>query len=155
MLRKLMFALVVMAVGSSGALAQNAASGWAGPGVATTNFFPNHGSALDTNVYFALASSGVVGTAATDACLAGDNWQIINIGLPGPSIDIGMTDGTAEGCACAHSGGYDAGAATRVLGSLALVIGRYSSGTDVFPASWELQIIGALERQVRGTDACL
>ncbi|MFQ5740890.1 MAG: hypothetical protein ACE5JX_17955 [Acidobacteriota bacterium] len=118
---------------------------------------PNYNGPTDLNVYLVQGQSGApVDVRATDACLAGDVFLNLGIGLPGPNVQFDVTDGTAEGCACAPSGGWDA-MFSLAGSSVAIVLQRYLSGTDVFPASSEMEIsspASIVVTQVRGSDAC-
>ena len=146
--------LMCLVLVSGVAVAQNAGEdgGDASAQITGTVFFPYHNSAADVNAYLAVGLTAGQATRATDDCLAGDQWATISIGLPGPSVDVGVTDGTSEGCSCvSHSGGYDLSADTSVGGAVAITVGRYLSGADVFPASWSL-LFRNTATQVRGID---
>ena len=119
------------------------------------DWFPQFSGPGDVNAYIAATGGNPLTVSATDACLVGDMWGIIGIGLPGPDVQFDVTDGSAEGCACAHSGGYDAAFTTN--GTFHIVAVRYVSGADVFAASLELQMRSSTtfqSVQLRGFDAC-
>jgi hypothetical protein len=148
------FALSTSAVADNTVGVDGVAAGVEGTG--TTTYVPNWSDASVTNAYVAVGTGGSTSIQATDQCLAGDVFNVIGIGLPGPSVQFDMTDGTAEQCTCSPSSGFDA--SFSVSGNLAIVAMKYASGTDVFPADAALRIApssgSASVRQVRGFDSC-
>lgn len=157
-MKTMMIAGAVAVALSTSAVAQNAANGvGAGAeGTGPTTYVPDYQTAADTNVYVAIGTGGSTTFSATDQCLAGDVFLNLGIGLPGPSVGFGFTDGTAEECSCTPSVGFEV--SKTVAGNLAIVVQKYQSGTDVFPASSALRIAptsgSAQVRQVQGADSC-
>ena len=120
------------------------------------DFFPSYDGPADINVWIVTPLHQGLTVMTTDACQGGDRWQTIAIGLPNLDVQNSVTDGSAEGCSCAHSEGYDA--MFTVTGPfVGIVIQRYVAGNDDFPTNAELrmssnQVFQA--QQTRGADAC-
>ncbi len=156
-MKKILFMAALMVAMTSMAYAQNVPTCCGGDLDGSLDFFPHFQTATDTNGYIVWGQNGAaVDVKGTDACLEGDAWLILGLGFPGPTVTYDITSGAAPGCACSHSGTYDA-SFTVSNSTAVIVIQKYYQGADVFPASSELQISSSAAIQVyqyKGSDAC-